>query len=88
MAERYKVSLRVVSQKGTCSQEHKVGDHWVVDNKTPEGICLSAFNSLLSNLQVLKYGGTFPWADDPDVTTSACPDTENPVVFELRRLRE
>ncbi len=88
MAERYKVSIRVVSQKGTCANEHKVGDQWVVDGKTPEGICLSAFNSLFPVLQVLKYGGSFPWASDPDVTTSACPDATNPVVFELRRLRE
>ena len=88
MAERYKVSIRVVSQKGTCGNEHKVGDQWVTDEKTPEGICLSAFDSLFSSLQVLKYGGVFPWADDPDVTTIACPDAENPVVFELRRLRE
>ena len=88
MAERYKVSVKVISQQGTCGSEHKVGDHWVVDRKTPEGMCLSAFSSLLSGLQVLKYGGTFPWSDDPDVTTSACPDAENPTVFELRRLRE
>lgn len=88
MAESYKVSIRVVSQKGTCSQEHKVGDQWIVDKKTPEGICLSAFDALFPFLQVLMFGGTFPWADDADKVTVACPDAENPVVFELRRLRE
>ena len=88
MAERYKVSIRVVSQKGTCANEHKVGDLWVVDGKTPEGICLSAFNTLLPGLRVLTFGGAFPWEDDPDVARVACPDAENPVVYELRRLRE
>lgn len=88
MAERYKVSIRVVSQKGTCANEHKVGDHWLVEGKTPQGMCLSAFHSLLPNLRVLMFDGSFPWADDPDVDTCACPDAENPVVFELRRLRE
>ena len=88
MSERYKVSIRVVSQKGTCALEHKVGDHWIVDKETPEGMCLSAFNTLFPSLRVLMFGGSFPWESDPDVTTVACPDAANPVVFELRRLHE
>jgi len=88
MAESYKVSIRVVSQKGTCAAGHKVGDRWVVNEKTPEGLCIFAFGSLFPFLQVLMYGGSFPWESDPDVTTVACPDADNPVVFELRRWRE
>ncbi len=88
MAESYDIAIKVVSQKGTCAHEHKVGDEWVISGKTPEGICLSAFNALLSNARVLMFGGSFPWASDPDVSTVACPDAENPVVFELRRLRQ
>lgn len=86
MAERYEVLVRVVSQKGTCVQEHKVGDEWVIGRKTPEGICLSAFDALFPNARVLMFGGVFPWETDPDVSTVACPDAKNPVVFELRRL--
>ena len=88
MSEPQKVKVSVVSQKGTCAAEHKVGDQWVINGKTPEGICLSAFYALLPNLRVLRYGGSFPWATALDVTTVACPDAANPVVFELRRLRE
>ena len=88
MAAPQKVRVRVVSQKGTCACEHKVGDQWVVDGKTPEGICLSAFDALYPNLRVLRFGGSFPWEDDPDMCTVACPDAANPLVFELRRLRE
>ena len=88
MAEHNKVSIKVISQKGTCDAEHKVGDQWIVDSKTPEGICLSAFNALFPCILVLMFGGTFPWSSDPDVATVACPDPDNPVVFEIRRLRE
>ncbi|MCK4368758.1 MAG: TIGR04076 family protein [Dehalococcoidales bacterium] len=88
MAEIQKVRIKVVSQKGTCEAGHKVGDEWVIDGKTPEGLCLGAFNNLPPSLQVLMYGGSFPWEKDPDVTTIACPDAQNPVVFELRRLRD
>lgn len=88
MSAPQKVKVSVVSQKGTCAAEHKVGDQWVINGKTPDGICLSAFNAMLPNLRVLRYGGSFPWSTDPDVTTLACPDAANPVVFELRRFRE
>ena len=88
MAEMYEVVAKVISQKGTCGAEHKVGDEWVIGSKTPEGICLSAFDALLSSARVLMFGGAFPWETDPDVTTVACPDAANPVVFELRRLRK
>ena len=88
MAGPYRASIKVISQKGTCANEHKVGDQWIVDKKTPEGLCLSACNSLLPRLTVLIFGGAFPWEDDPDMTTIACPDAANPVVFELRRLHD
>jgi uncharacterized repeat protein (TIGR04076 family) len=86
MAESYDVAVKVISQKGTCEHGHKVGDEWVIKDTTPQGICLGAFNVIYPDAWVLKFGGSFPWASEPDVTTVACPDPENPVVFELRRL--
>ena len=87
MAERYNVAVKVISQKGTCAHEHKIDDEWVISGKTPPGICLAAFNTLFPDIRVLMFDGAFPWETDPDITTVACPDAENPVVFELRRLR-
>jgi len=89
MAKEYEVLIRVVSQKGTCSQGHKVGDEWAIrERKTPEGMCISAFNALYSNARVLMFDGVLPWTPDPDVSEIACPDVHNPVVFEIRRLRK
>ena len=88
MAGVYDVRVTVVSQKGHCGAEHKVGDQWTVSGKTPDGICLAAFNALYPNLRALRFGGTFPWGADPDTSLVACPDGENPVVFELQRLKE
>jgi len=88
MAESYKVSIKVISQKGSCEAGHKVGDQWLVGEKTPGGICLFAFSSLFPFITPLMYGGAFPWEKDPDKTTVACPDPDNPVVFELRRVRD
>ena len=88
MAESYDVAVKVISQKGTCHAEHKVGDEWCIGIKTPDGICLPAFNALYPSLQVLRFGGVFPYSDDPDTAKEACPDPNNPVVFELRRIRK
>ena len=88
MAGKYDVLVRVVSQKGTCGAQHKVGDEWVIKSKTPEGICFSAFNALYPSAWMLMFGGTLPWEADPDVATVACSDAENPTIMELRRLRK
>ncbi len=85
MAEIYEVVVKVVSQKGHCGAGHSVGNEWVIGTKTPEGICLSAFNTLFPSLRVMRFGGSFPWETNPDVTTVACSDAQNPVVFELTR---
>jgi len=88
MAESYDVSVKVISQKGTCDAGHKVGDEWIISHKTPEGICPVAYNALYPFACALAFGGAFPWETDPDMTTVACPDAQNPVVFETRRLRK
>ena len=88
MAESYRILVKVASIMGHCNSGHQVGDEWIIDDKTPEGICLSAFDSVLSCIQVLRCGGSFPWEMNPDYATIACPDAENQVVFELRRLNE
>ena len=88
MAESYPVKAMVISQKGHCELGHKVGDEWLVGNKTPEGMCIYAFASLFPLITPLMYGGAYPWEKDPDRTTAVCPDPGNPVVFELRRVKD
>lgn len=80
------VVARVISQKGTCAAGHKVGDEFLIGEATPPGMCSWAFYTLFPFAEVLQYGGSFPWEDDPNRATVACPDPGNPVVFELRGL--
>ena len=84
----YDIRVTVVSIKGHCGADHKVGDQWTVSGKTPDGICLSAFSALYPNLRCLQFGGTFPWGPDADTSLVACPDGKNPVIFELKRLKQ
>lgn len=88
MENWYKVKLKVISQKGHCEAGHKVGDEYLLGDTVPAGICSWAFFALFPSLSALQSGGAFPWEKDKDVTTVACPDPTNPVIFELRRIRE
>ena len=83
-----KVIANVISQKGTCAAGHKVGDEFVIGEEIPAGVCSWAFHTLFPFVEVLQFGGSFPWESDPDRATVACPDPENPVVFELRRVAD
>jgi len=80
------VIARVISQTGTCEAGHRVGDEFVIGQKTPPGLCSWAFHALFPFAQVLQFGGSFPWEEDPNKATVACPDSANQVVFELRRV--
>jgi len=79
-----RVIAKVVSRKGAC-ENHNVGDEFEIGEKTPHNVCVWAYHSLFPFAQVMLYGGSFPWARDPNQATIACPDPENAVVFELRR---
>jgi uncharacterized repeat protein (TIGR04076 family) len=85
----YDVELKVIEQKGTCSFGHKVGDVIVFRERGIEGkICFHALYSVLPKVMAMRYGAEFPWSEDKDVSTHACPDAYNPVVFQVRRLRD
>lgn len=85
-----KVEVTVKSQKGKCDFGHKVGDKIVFyDGKSIKGnICYSAMMIILPTVYALAYGAEFPWSKDKDIIVNACPDAENPVVFEIRRIRK
>ena len=86
MTEMHEVIAKVISQKGICSARHKVGDEFCIGQETPAGMCSWAFCALFPFTTVLQAGSSFPWAGAKNKATVACPDPENPVIFELRRV--
>ena len=81
-----KIIAKVISQQGTCSAGHKVGDEFVMGHTTPEGMCSLAFYTLFPFAETLEFSGSFPWESNPDKTQVACPDPGNPIIFELKRV--
>ncbi len=85
----YTIVARVIKQEGQCAFGHQVGDEVVFDGETVQGkVCISALYSFMPKVFAMRYGAEFPWLEDRDVSTHACPDAWNPVVFEIRRVRE
>lgn len=82
-----KVILRVVSQKGGCHLHHKPGDEIIVSENGIDGkICIHTLYSILPKAFAILYGAKFPWLKDSENPRHACPDGENPVIFELERI--
>lgn len=80
------IKIKVISQKGKCVQGHKVGDEIRVTENGIEGkICIHALYSMLPKVFAMMYGAQFPWLEDKNVCTHACPDAANPLVFEISR---
>ncbi|MBA7515108.1 hypothetical protein ES705_07146 [subsurface metagenome] len=83
------VTAKVISQKGSCGMGHKVGDEIIFTEDGVKGkICIHALYSFLPKVFAMMFDAQFPWLEDPNVSTSACPDAYNPVVFEISRRKE
>ena len=83
------VEAKVKSVKGSCSLGHKVGDVVKFTETGVEGkICIHALYSMIPAVFAMMFESQFPWLEDPDKKTHACPDAFNPVVFEIKRIRE
>ena len=95
MANPVKVVLKIVSVQGHCAAGHKVGQEFdlgkeisVGYTETGTALCPSAYYAAFPSWRVLRHGGEFPWEKDRDTAHIACPDPENPLVVELRRVKE
>lgn len=83
------VEVTVKNQEGECVFGHKVGDKIIFDGKSIKGdICYSALMVILPKVFAMRHGTEFPWADESGAITNACPDPDNPVVFEIRQIKE
>ena len=81
------VKIKIISQKGTCVQGHKVGDEISITESGVEGkICIHALYSILPKVYAMMYDAKFPWVKEGQKPTHACPDAKNPLVFELEKL--
>ncbi len=87
---KYKIVLTVTDVKGECAL-HKLGEK--IEIKFPRGpneravdLCPMALTGFFYKCYGMLFGGQFPWHEDPDTFVACCPDFENLVTFEIKRI--
>lgn len=81
------VKVTVKSIKGKCSLGHQVGDEYIFEGGlAPGGLCTEGMLTVIPAARTLMFGGTHFWEKDKDAISVCCPDAENLVVFEIRRI--
>jgi len=82
------IKVTVKSVKGKCSLKHKVGEEFIFKGGiAPGGLCTEGMLTVIPVARTLMFGGIHFWEDDPDAISVCCPDPKNPVVFEVRRIK-
>jgi uncharacterized repeat protein (TIGR04076 family) len=85
----YDIEVTIKDIKGKCNFGYKIGDKIQFNGKTIKGAtCYSALMTILPKVYAMRYGAEFPWAKNKDTIVNACPDAENPVLFEIKRIRK
>ena len=84
----YKIKVTVESVEGKCPLGNVPGKEFIIERTTPAGMCMSAYQAISPAIQVLRFGGSFPWEKDPDVARFACPDPVNRTIYKIERVGE
>ena len=67
--------VQIAITKGKC-QDHvnEIGQVFTVDETTPEGMCMGAWNAIAPYVTTLLYCGNFPWEKEKGFALIHCPD--------------
>jgi len=67
---------------------YKDGQEFIVEESgnMPAGFCSWAWDDLYKVVNVLRFGGDFPWFEEEGVSVNCCTDGLRPVIFKLERI--
>ncbi|MCX5914297.1 MAG: TIGR04076 family protein [Deltaproteobacteria bacterium] len=95
MQKPAKVIMKILSVQGKCETKHHPGQEFDLSGDitlsaagNPGTVCPALYYAIYPNLRLLKFGGSLPWEKDENLAHVACPDPLNPVVAQLRRVKE
>ena len=87
----HKVLAKVKEVKGDrCNAGYKVGDIFEVEGVfvVSGKACVPALVSMYPQILSMRFGAELPWLKRLNgIALAVCPDGENPVTFELSRVR-
>jgi len=81
------LEIRALDIRGTgvCLLDIKVDDVFR-SNREVGVVCHWAAHTILPFTTALRFGGDLPWESEPGLARVCCPDPDDPVVFEIRRV--
>jgi uncharacterized repeat protein (TIGR04076 family) len=80
-----KIKCEVVGLKGACNVGHKIGDTFEVSCYHSGGMCGFLYNTIFPVLNVMQFGGAYPWGCDE--LQYNCPDGHNLLTVKLTRAK-
>ncbi len=84
----FKIIGTIKDVKGHCTAHHKVGQEIELSCHNANELCGFFYHDIFPTLETLQFGGSFPWSPDPDKVEVECPDRQNIVKMELKRIRK
>ena len=64
------------------------GQEFIVTHDIPKRFCQGAWDDIFRFIDVLRFGGDFPWINEQGRYLACCTDGFRPVVFLIQRLDE
>lgn len=84
----HKVMIRVVDMEGECTIGMKKGDEFEVSIYKCGDFCGYFYHHVFNWICLLQFDGAFPLGKDADTIEAECPNFENRVRVELKRIVE
>ncbi|NPV62453.1 MAG: TIGR04076 family protein [Methanotrichaceae archaeon] len=87
----YKIKCEVISigedrEKCIGAAKMKKGETFIFQARTPEGMCVRAFNAVFPSAFAMRYSEKMPWEKKEGYADITCPDGD--VVIRISRIRE
>ena len=78
--------VHITIKKGKCQGNiNDIGQVFIVENTTPQGMCLGAWNAVSPYVTALRFGADFPWEEEKGYALIHCPDPKG-ITLEIRRV--
>jgi uncharacterized repeat protein (TIGR04076 family) len=86
----YKIKCEVISiagNKEACigAAKMKKGESFIFEARTPEGLCVRAFNAIFPSAFAMRFSEKMPWEKGEGYVDVTCPDGD--VVIRLSRIK-
>ena len=83
-----KVVAKVIDKQGDCTIGMDIGDEFDLTIHKCGDFCGYFYHNIFGWVKMLEFGGTFPLLEDPDVMVWECPNANNRVKVEIKRIIE